>query len=74
MSNKLDSLHILLEEANRLLKRYATSTTVTEDGFSFNAIEVLLQACKLELTKIEVSTAGFWRTPEEFQDLRRRVR
>ena len=56
---QLQTLRELLEEVGGLLERYTTSPYVTEDGFSIKSLENLWQACDIELTEVEKSTARF---------------
>ena len=53
LSDRLSQLHTLLEDVDRLLKRYPTSSLVIEEGFSVQAIKASLDACHSELVKIK---------------------
>ena len=56
---RLDTLRKVLEQVDGLLKRYPTSSFVTEDGFSIQSMEILWRACHTELDEVEASTARF---------------
>ena len=59
LSERLGQLHTLLEDVDRLLKHYRTSSPVIEEGFSPQAIKASLDACLSELTKVKALMAKF---------------
>ena len=74
---RLGHLRELLTDIDGLLKRYSTSSCVTEDGFSVTSLESLLQACKAELTEVGKSTTRFTTMTGQLakiQEVRRRVK
>ena len=74
---RLGHLREQLTEIDGLLKRYSTSSYVTEDGFSVTSLESLLRACNAELTEVEKSTTHFTTITGQvgkIQGVRRRVK
>ena len=74
LSERLSQLHTLLQDVDRLVKRYQTSALVLEEGYSTQAIRTSLDACHSELVNIEAFVAKFNIKEGKLDSLQRRAK
>lgn len=74
LSERLSQLHTLLEDVDRLINRYSTSSLVLEEGYSTQAIKAPLDACHSELVNIREFVAKFDSKVGKLNSLPRRAK